>query len=415
MMDLDRWQEILYTLGKHKLRTALTAFGVFWGIFMLVVLLGAGSSLQAGALTAFNGSTNTVYLWIQGRTQLPYRGFSVGRQPRLENKERNAILNMPNVQLFSSVNDVGGWQVNQYVVRKERSGSFSSKGVEPDQMLLGSYQLTQGRLLNALDYKRFRKVAFIGDGVRKILFEPDENPIGEAIKINGVYFTVVGVFELKNTDEGGSADTIMLPNSTVRKAFNQSWYGSFQFTPVDGVSAIDLEKEVLAKLKKINNIHPDDNGGFMSFNMEKEFKKVQGLFWGIKVFSWVVAVGTIFAGVVGVGNIMLIVVKERTREIGLQKALGATPWRIISTILQETLVLTFVAGYFGLAAGVFSLEAITAVLSSGGAKGMFAPSTFDFTTAIIALAVLMFAGCLAAIMPASKAAKVNPIVALQDE
>ena len=415
MMDLDRWQEILYTLGKHKLRTALTAFGVFWGIFMLVVLLGAGASLQAGALTQFDGRTNTIYIWVQGRTQLPYRGFSVGRQPRLENKERNAVLRMPKVGLFSSVNDLGGWQVNQYVVRKDKSGAFSSRGVEPDQMLLGGYQLTRGRFLNDLDYQKFRKVVFIGEGVRDILFEPDEDPIGESVNIGGIYFTVVGVYENKNDGDGEAASSVILPNSTLRKTFNQTWYGSFQLTPIDGVSAIDLEKEVLAELKKTNNIHPDDNGGFMSFNMEREFNKVQGLFLGIKVFSWVVAIGTIFAGVVGVGNIMLIVVKERTREIGLQKALGATPWRIISTILQETLVLTFVAGYFGLAVGVFSLEGIMAILGSGDAKGMFAHTTFDFVTALSALAVLMLAGCLAAIMPASKAAKVNPIVALQDE
>ena len=415
MIDLDRWQEILYTLGKHKLRTALTAFGVFWGIFMLVVLLGAADSLRAGAIQRFDGRANSVDLWTAGRTQLPYQGFSVGRAITLRDKDRNAVLKLPNLELFSAVNNLGGWRVNQYVVRNDKSGSFNTRGVEPDQMLLGGYEIQQGRVINTLDFSEFRKVAFIGSGVRDILFDPNENPIGESLNIGGIYFKVIGVYGARDGGDNDQENSVILPNSTLRRTFNHTWYGHFEFTPVAGVSAIDFEKTVLAAIKEANHVHPDDNGAFGSFNMEREYQKVVGLFHGMKVFSWVVAIGTIFAGVMGVGNIMLIVVKERTREIGLQKALGATPGHIVATILQETLVLTFIAGYLGLAAGVFSLEGITALLARGDAGGMFAKSTFDFATALTALGVLILAGCLAAIMPASKAAMVNPIVALQDE
>ncbi len=415
MIDVDRWQEILYTLSKHKLRTGLTAFGVFWGIFMLVALLGAAGSLQTGAMKNFSGRSNTVFIWTNGRTQLPYKGFETGRSIRLDEPARQAVLAIPEVDRFSAVNNLGGWQVNQYVVRGDKSGAFETRGVEPDQMAIGGYQLLQGRMINPLDFRDYRKVVFIGRGVKDMLFEPDENAVGQSVNIGGIYFKVIGVFEPSNPDEENRANTIIMPNSTQRRTFNQTWYGHFQFTPIAGVSAIDLEQKVKAKLKEVYTIHPDDNGGFGSFNMEQEYQKVLGLFSGMKVFSWVVAVGTIIAGVVGVGNIMLIVVKERTREIGLQKALGATSLHIIMTILQETLLLTFVAGYLGLAVGVFSLEGITTLLAQGDAGKMFADSEIDFTTALTALTVLVIAGCLAAILPASKAARVNPIVALQDE
>ena len=413
MIDLDRWQEILYTLGKHKLRTALTAFGVFWGIFMLVALLGAGNSLEKGTMQGFAGRTNAVFLWTAGGTQLPYQGYAAGRRIVLKDRDRDAVLAIPEVGLFSTFNNVGGWQVNQFVVRGDNSGSFRTRGVEPDQMHIGGYKLAAGRMLNSLDFEQLRKVVFIGTEVRDILFEEHENPLGAAVEIGGVHFTVIGVFEALDPNNHEMVTQLVMPNSTLRKAYNQSWYGHFEFAPIAGVSAIALEERVKTVLKELNRVHPEDNGAFGSFNMEREFNKIRGLFSGIKTFSWIVAIGTIIAGVVGVGNIMLIIVKERTREIGLQKALGATSWNVVGTILQESLVLTLIAGYLGLAAGVFALEGANALMAQG--ETMFAPTSFDFATALIALAVLVVAGGLAAVLPASRAALVYPIVALQDE
>ena len=202
----------------------------------------------------------------------------------------------------------------------------------------------------------------------------------------------------------------------MRTTFNQmGWIGHIQIAPVDGLSSAVLEQKVRGIIMERHKVHPDDSGALGSFNLEKEYIKIQGLFTGISVFTWVVAIGTIIAGVVGVGNIMLIVVKERTREIGVHKALGATSWNVVSTILLETLFLTFIAGYFGLVAGVFLLEGVTSMLESSGERGMFARPEIDFATAAIALFTLILAGALAAILPATKAAKVDPIVALQDE
>jgi len=207
-----------------------------------------------------------------------------------------------------------------------------------------------------------------------------------------------------------------MANSTLRTTFNQmGWIGHVKIAPVEGHSSALLEKKVRALIMERHKVHPDDIGTLGSFNLEKEYIKVQGLFTGIKVFTWVVAIGTIFAGVVGVGNIMLIVVKERTREIGVHKALGATSWSIISTILQETLFLTIISGYFGLVAGVFLLEGVTSMLEASGDNSMFVQPEIDFGTASIALITLILAGTLAAILPATKAAKVDPIEALQDE
>ena len=415
MIDFDRWQEIFYTLKQHKLRTVLTAFGVFWGMFMLVIMLGAGKSLQNGATQGFGGQTDTVFIWTRGRTQIPYKGLRTGRRIRLNDEDMTAIRQLPEVGLFSSQNSLGGWQGNQYIVHKGKTGTFQTIGVEPDAFHISAYSLYAGRNINQLDFDERRKVVVIGTSVKDVLFEPDEKVIGDELKIAGINFVVIGVFETTSRNPGES-EKIMMPNSTMRTTFNQmGWIGHIEMTPAKGYDSALLEKKVRALIMERHKVHPDDVGALGSFNMQKEYQKIQSLFIGITVFIWVVAIGTIIAGVVGVGNIMLIVVKERTREIGVHKALGATSWHVISTILQETLFLTFISGYFGLVAGVFLLEGVTKMLEASGGDGMFARAEIDFETAAIALFTLILAGVLSAILPASKAAKVDPIVALQDE
>lgn len=415
MFDLDRWQEILYTFRQHKLRTILTAFGVFWGIFMLVMLLGVGQSLQQGAIKNFGGHTNTIWLWSSASSQIPYLGLPTGRRVTLKDADLEAIRKLPETGLSSSVNELGGWMVNQYVVRKGNSGTFPTRGVEPEIFTLSGYKMAQGRAINDYDFEQRRKVAVIGLSVQDILFSADENPVGQEIEIGGVNFTVIGVFKGRE-DDHSDMERILLPNSTLRTTFNQmGWIGHFQIAPKPGLSAIELEQKVRELIMSRHKMHPDDFGVIGTYNAQKDFDKVASLFQGIKIFSWVVAIGTIIAGVVGVGNIMLIIVKERTREIGLHKALGATSFHIIGTILMETLVITFIAGYLGLAAGVFCLEGLTSILESQEGVDMFAKAEIDFATASLALITLVFAGSLAAVLPASKAAKVDPIVALQDE
>jgi putative ABC transport system permease protein len=420
MIDIEKWREILGTLSRHKLRTALTAFGVFWGIFMLTVLLGAGKGLENGVNEGFPRVTNTVYIWSQGPTQVPYQGMPIGRQVTLRPGDVDAIArNVASVSFVKGQNSVGIWGGSApYVVRKSKNGAFSIQGGFAHIENFNSLRIEQGRSFNDLDESQRRKVALIGKRVRDQLFAADENPLGQDLTINGITFQVIGVFvSLQNGNQQQEEQRIYLPNTTLRYAFNQTdRVGSFVIVPKDGVRSSQAESDVKTYLAQLNKISPDDRGVFGSFNLQNEHDKVQGLFTGIKFFSWLVAVGTIFAGAVGVGNIMLIVVKERTREIGLRKALGATPASIVAMIVQESLFITIVAGYSGLVMGALLIEFIATALEAGGGRaGFFGAPEVEFRTAIVALTVLVFSGLLASLMPAAKAAAVNPIVALQDE
>jgi putative ABC transport system permease protein len=420
MIDVDKWQEIFSTLGRHKLRTTLTAFGVFWGIFMLTVLLGAGKGLENGVDQGFPRVTNMVWLWSQGTTQLPFEGMPIGRWVRFEPADIEGIQkNVPSVGFIQGQNNVGVWGgTPPYTVHKTKNGAFSVQGGFAGVELYNSLQLTDGRSFNAIDVSERRKVALIGQRVRDQLFLPGEPAVGGALTINGISFDVIGVFKsLSNGQQQQEEERIYLPNDTLRYAFNQvGSIGSMLFTPKEGVHAKVAEEDVKKYLAQRKKISPDDKGVFGSFNLQDEHDKIQGLFSGIRAFSWIVAIGTILAGAIGVGNIMLIVVKERVREIGLRKALGATPASIVLMIMQEALFLTVVAGYSGLVVGAMLLEGIAKMLeASGGKAGFFGAPELEFGTALVALAVLIVAGVLASIMPAAKAAAVNPIVALQEE
>jgi len=419
-IDIDKWREIFSTLRRHKLRTALTAFGVFWGIFMLTVLLGAGKGLENGVNEGFPKVTNTVYIWLQAPTQIPYQGMPIGRWVTLRPEDVDAIAkNVTSVGFIKGQNSVGVWDGSPpYTVRKSKNGAFSIQGGFAGIENFNALRIVEGRPFNPLDEQQRRKVVMIGQRVRDQLFAKDENPLAEDITINGITFQVIGVFQsLQDGNQQQEEERIYLPNDTLRYAFNQTGkVGSFVLVPKPGVRASVTEAEAKAYLAQINKVSPDDKGVFGSFNLQEQYEKVQGLFTGIKFFSWMVAIGTIFAGAVGVGNIMLIVVKERTREIGLRKALGATPATIVAMIMQESVFITAVAGYSGLVLGTLLIESIAKMLDAAGGKaGFMGPPEVDFKTAIVALAVLIVSGLLASLMPAAKAAAVNPVVALQDE
>jgi putative ABC transport system permease protein len=419
-IDVEKWQEIFNTLSQHKLRTALTAFGVFWGIFMLTVLLGAGKGLENGVEDGFPRVSNSIWIWSGGTTQIPYAGMPIGRQITLRPGDVEAITkNVSSVSMVKAQNSVGVWGDSPpYTVRKSKNGAFSVQGGFAGVEDVNSMLITAGRSFNALDEQQRRKVALIGQRVRDQLFTAGEDPLGADITINGISFQVIGVFRsTQGGNEQQEEERIYLPNDTLRYAFNKvGWVGSFVVIPKPGVHARVAEAEVKNYLAQRNKVSPDDKGVFGSFNLQDEHDKVQGLFTGIKAFSWIVAIGTIMAGAIGVGNIMLIVVKERTREIGLRKALGATPASIVAMIMQESLFLTAVAGYSGLVVGTLLIETVARMLdTSGGNAGFFSHPEVDFQTAVAALVVLVISGVLASLMPAARAAAVNPIVALQDE
>lgn len=419
MFDVDKWQEILTSLGKQKLRTGLTAFGVFWGIFMLVILLGFGTGFGTKIETIFGDAKSVVIFWPSNTTQLSFEGLSKGRAIKFTQEDVDAIRqSIPSVDLVDGKNNLGNFGAAQYIVYGKESGSFSVAGTHAGWEAFEFIKLLEGRFINPLDEKEKRKIAVIGTRVKEVLFKNGTNPIGESINVGGVKFKVVGIY--KSTEPDGSQEAngkIFLPNETLRQAFNQmDAFHVLFFSPKPGFNAFDMERDVKKLLYERKKIHPDDTGVIGGFNMEQAYQMNRGLVDGVLGFSWMVAIGTIIAGVIGVGNIMLVVVKERTREIGLRKALGATPTNISLMIIHESLVITFIAGYAGLTTGVLLLEGIRALLVKlGQGDGIFASPYIDINIALMALSVLVLTGVLAALLPAAKAASVNPITALQDE
>jgi putative ABC transport system permease protein len=416
LIDIDKWQEIFSTIKKHKLRTTLTAFGGFWGIFMLVVLLGAGNGLRNAVFRNFDWANNVVFLWTM-RTSMPYQGFQPGRSINLDNRDVAAIRSFaPEVGLLAPRTGLAG---DYSIDRGKKSASFTVMGDYPQFNQIKKVLITDGRFINPLDIESRRKVAVIGRRVKELLFEDDENPIGEYIKIKGVFFKVVGTFDTNKSGDEAIEDvqTIHIPNTTLQQAFNQPnevWY--FSMVPAPGYNAFQVEDKVKKILSERHKVHPDDERAFGVANIEEEYNKIQGLFLGISGFSWMVSIGTIIAGMVGVGNIMLIIVKERTKEIGIRKSMGATPLSIISLIVQEALVISGVSGYLGLLVGVALVEGIDAAMQSSGAEvPFFYNPEINFQVATSALLVLVLSGVLAGFFPGRKAAKVNPVIALKDE
>ena len=418
MFDYDKWQEILGTIRKNKLRTFLTMFGVFWGIFMLMVLMGSGNGLENGINEEFGGwATNSGFIW-RGRTTMPYKGLQPGRYVDFYNEDRELLLNSVH-ELENLVPRNSRQLAGNNVVRGDRSGAFRIYGDYPEIQHIQIVNIVQGRHLNELDILLRRKTAVIGDYASKVLFSEEEDPIGEYVIANGVYFQVVGVF--KSPRKGNQAErdeqSIYTPFTTFQQAFSyRNSVGWFAFTAKPGVSVANTEKKIRKVLMDKHNIHPKDINAIGSSNVQEDWDRLNRLFNGIDVFVWVVGIGTLLAGVIGVSNIMLIVVKERTKEIGIRKSLGATPFSIIGLIIQESVFITLVAGYLGLVVGVLLLSGISYGLEEFSIDtGMFSNPEVNIQTAFMALLVLIICGAMAGLFPASKAAKINPIEALHDE
>lgn len=415
IIDIDKWSEIYATAKKHKLRTALTAFGVFWGIFMLIVLLGAGKGLENGVVKDFDVAKNAVFVWTQ-RTSIPYKGLKAGRNIQLTNDDMAAIKReIPEVAVLAPSLSLEG---NFTVSFKTKSSSFSVRGDYPEYREVEPIIILKGRFLNNIDLKEKRKVAVIGERVIEVLFGKEE-PIGQYINIKGAFFRVVGVSRGRGKGEDliQNAQTIYIPTTALQQTYNQVniiYY--FAMTPQPGVPAAFVEDKAKQLLMERHKVAPQDLKAFGSANVEKEFQEIQGLFTGIAAFSWLVSIGTIIAGIIGVGNIMLIVVKERTKEIGVRKALGATPWSIISLIIQESVAITGFAGYLGLLAGTGMVAFIDYMMTRFEVDaGFFSNPEVNVPIALTAVILLVVTGALAGLIPATKAARVNPVEALRDE
>ncbi len=419
MFDRDRWEEIYATLRGNKLRTFMTAFGVFWGIFMLVVMMGAGNGLQNSVFDGFQDfATNSSFMWTR-QTTIPYKGLPRGRQWMYNNADMKALReNIPEIDLLAPRLQPWSGNGDNNVVRGLKSAAYDIFGDYPDFFRIDPVTMLKGREVNNIDIIDKRKVAVIGNRVRDELFNKNEEPIGQYIRIRGVYFQVVGVFEPrnKNMSFGGDKEkSIFLPFTSLQIAYNMG--DEVHFFAVTGKNNIPVsvvEKKCMALIGERHKIAPEDEQAFGHFNLEEQFKKMKGLFTGISTLIWLVGIGTLFAGVIGVSNIMLIVVKERTKEIGIQRSIGASPWKVISQIIMESVVLTSFSGMIGLVFGVMLLEFVNyQMVSSGANTDMFKNPGIDFNIALTALVVLIFSGMLAGLIPARKAVSIRPVEALR--
>ncbi len=407
-MNLDTWQEIIATLRNNKLRGVMTAAGVFWGVGMLVAILGFAGGLRRDVAKNMAGfATNAVHVWSQ-RTTMPYAGMQPGRRIKFDNADAEAIIReVEGIEHFAPRVQLGGWRGGDNVTRGTKTGDFTVGGDYPAMQHIQEMRFLRGRFVNDLDIRDRRKVVVIGPQAYEQLYEPGENPIGTHVKIQGVYFTVVGQFE--PAASGGHmterlARSIFIPFTTFQQAFNVTNVGWFSMTARADYDASKVERDVKQVLAQRHKVHPVDANAFGSFNVGERFGKMASLAVGIKLLGWFVGIMTLLAGAIGVSNIMLIVVKERTKEIGVKKALGATPFSIVAQIIQESTILTAIAGYFGLVAGVF-------VLSMYPDKA----EQVDISVALIATGVLIVAGALAGLLPAVNAARINPVEALRAE
>ena len=412
--DLDTYKEILDTITRNKSRSLLTGFGVFWGVFMLIVLMGGGQGLKELLQASFSGfATNTAVIWAQNTTK-PYKGFNKGRSWQMEEKDLERLRQrMPELDVITPL--LFGGRKN--VVFADKSFSGSAQGVNSDYAKVSVPKMFYGRYINDMDVRQQRKVCVIGKQIYKNLFPGGGDPCGKTVRVDSTYYTVVGVdYRSGNgVNLGGQADeTITLPLSVLRTAYNRG-------TAVDIIAVTGNKGVVMSKLSqrmretvaRAHSIDPTDEKGLMVFNTEVLFQMLDNLFNGVNFLIWLVGIGTLLAGAIGVSNIMMVTVKERTTEIGIRRAIGATPRMILSQIISESIILTLVAGMSGIIFGVAILQLIELANTTDGI--LAAHFQVNFWTAIFSALLISLLGGLAGLAPAWRAMSIKPVDAMRDE
>lgn len=410
LFDRDTWQEVFDSLSKNKLRSILTMVGVWWGILLLIGLLGSARGLENSFNRLFGSfATNSVFVWGQS-TGKPFKGFQEGRQVKLSLSDAKRIEE--NVEGIEFV--LPRSQNRTTVTRNFLSGSFLMAGDYPLLDELQKKKLIHGRFINQNDIDDNKKVAVISEDTYKQLFEKDAEVIGSYIEVNGINFTVIGMFENGNVNMGPSTD-IHIPFTTFQQIYNRGdRIGWMMITGKPEYNIKQIEEDSKLLLKNLNNIHPKDNRAFGSFNLGKEFAKMTGFLTGMQFLTWFVGIATLIAGVFAIGNILLITVKERTKEIGVRRALGATPFEIKRQIVVEAVFLTLVAGVFGIITGGWILILLDHLFGQG-AEAAIVNASVSIAVVFIALLILVALGTLIGLIPANKATSIKPIEALREE
>ncbi|WP_299321206.1 ABC transporter permease [uncultured Maribacter sp.] len=418
MFNGDRWKEILEVLSSNVFRTLATSFGVGWGIFILIILLAAGKGLENGIRADFGDiATNTMFMWSRNTT-MSYKGLPKGRRFSFKIEDVQAIKdNIPNLRFISPRNQLGGFGGGNNVVRGLKTGAFNVYGDYPEIIRQEPMTITSGRFVNHNDIQDKRKIAVIGVGVRNELYDQGEKVLGTYIKIQGINFMVVGTYQKK--DDGGGEEgqkEIYVPFTAFSQAFNMgNDVGWMAITALDGSSISNLKEKIVGVVKEKRKIHPDDKRAVGYFDLYEQFNRVESLFGALRWVAYFVGVLVLLSGIIGVSNIMLIVIKERTKEIGIRRALGEAPWSIKKQILMESIFLTIISGMIGIVFGAAFIYGVNAVLDSVGPVDMFVNPSVSLGVVVIALVILIFSGLLAGFIPAQSAIKIRPIEALRTE
>jgi len=420
MFDFDGIHEIWQTIARNKTRSLLTAFGVFWGIFLLVVLSSTGNGFENGLMMQVEGVTPNTAFFFTDKTSEPYKGYQKGRSWSMQMSDIEALKEaFPFIKAISPEASVYSNE-DKNVIYGNRGGSFSVKGVLPEYNEIEKSKIMKGRFINNTDIATNRKVCLLGRKVYTTMFEKGENPIGKMVKVNGIYFQVVGVVRsyTDNVNINGTIDeSVILPFTTMQQVFAMGdKIGFFAFVADDDTPISDIEEDVKQFIKQRHDIAPTDNEAVSSFNLSEIFKAFKGLFFGIHILIWIVGLGTLMSGVIGVSNIMLVTVKERTREIGVRRAIGAKPKNIITQVLSESLLLTTLAGLVGLCIGV-GIMAIVGMITSNMPSDnmMFQDPYMSFKAAVLATIIVILSGLLAGVLPALRAIQIKAIDAIREE
>ncbi len=415
IVDIDRWEEILITITRNKTRSLLTAFGVFWGIFMLVFLIGGSNAIKAALGSNFEGFATNSCLVSDERTVEPYKGFRKGRRWSLENEDVVRLKReVEGIDLVTPV--LGRW--GRTAVYGEKTTTCAVKGLYPEYVGFEEQKMLYGRFINEVDIRENRKVCTIGKRIMEELFNSDENPCGEFIKMDGIYYQVIGVCDAggEGINIGGRPDeTMIMPFTTMQQTFNFGKRVDYLcVTAKEGYMARGLREEIERVVKAAHQISPTDPQAVYFMDMQAMFGMIDNLFKGINLLGWLVGIGTLLAGAIGVSNIMMVTVRERTTEIGIRRAIGARPANIMNQILSESMVLTSIAGFAGISFAVFILHLLEVGVNSGG-EGSFVRFQVSFWLAVGTAVLLITLGMLAGLAPAFRAMAVKPIEAIRDE